>query len=96
MRNHFSHPFFMCQSAGFWKWRLLYYETERSYVCLLYTSVRNSQELLETMESTTQTLTIFLGCIAAISLPGSYTHLDVYKRQVNKIMALEAEAAEEA
>lgn len=31
-------------------------------------TVRNSQELLETMESTTQTLTIFLGCIAAISL----------------------------
>lgn len=31
-------------------------------------SIQNSQDLLETMESTTQTLTIFLGSIAAISL----------------------------
>lgn len=31
-------------------------------------SIDNSQEMLETMESTTQTLTIFLGSIAAISL----------------------------
>lgn len=31
-------------------------------------SMQNSQDILETMESTTQTLTIFLGAIAAISL----------------------------
>ncbi len=31
-------------------------------------SIQNSQDLLKTMESTTQTLTIFLGSIAAISL----------------------------
>ena len=31
-------------------------------------NIQNSQDLLETMESTTQTLTIFLGSIAAISL----------------------------
>lgn len=31
-------------------------------------SIQNSQDLLETMEATTQTLTIFLGSIAAISL----------------------------
>ena len=31
-------------------------------------NIQNSQDLLETMESTTQTLTVFLGSIAAISL----------------------------
>lgn len=31
-------------------------------------SIQNSQDLMETMKSTTQTLTIFLGSIAAISL----------------------------
>ena len=31
-------------------------------------SVQNSQDILETVENTTQSLTLFLGCIAAISL----------------------------
>lgn len=30
-------------------------------------SIQNSQDLIKTMESTTQTLTIFLGSVAAIS-----------------------------